>query len=132
MGETLSLPEIPWLALIPSLAPQSNDDMDHVDWHAFLQLYIHAAGDRKCQTTNLNMEILHANHRMLKTVYKFLDVDGSGGVSLEEFKTGIDLLNKRLSDDRKLTDPAALFHKIDRDGNGIIDIEDFEEMFKVI
>lgn len=132
MGKTLQLPEIPWLALIPSLAPQSNDDMDHVDWQAFLQLYVPAAGDRQCQKTNLNMEILHANHRMLKTVYKFLDVDGSGGVTLEEFKTGINLLNKRLPEDRKLSDPVALFQKIDRDGNGIIDINDFEKMFKVI
>jgi Ca2+-binding EF-hand superfamily protein len=132
MAESLSLPNLPWLSLIPSLAPQSNDDIEHVDWKAFLGLYVAAAGDRNCQETNLNMEILHANHKMLMTVFKFLDFNGNGFVDVKEFVTGMDLLNKRLPEERRLKDPEGLFQKIDRHGKGKISVEDFAEVFRVM
>jgi Ca2+-binding EF-hand superfamily protein len=131
MADSLELPDVPWLALIPSLAPQSNDDLEHIDWRAFLQLYVPSAGDRNCADTNINMEILHANHQMLITVYNFLDFDGDGRVDLEEFKTGVELLNKRLPEDRQIRDPVAMFRRIDRDGHGAFDMEEFEEVFRV-
>ena len=131
MADSLELPDVPWLALIPSIAPQSNDDLEHIDWRAFLQLYVPSAGDRNCADTNINMEILHANHQMLITVYNFLDFDGDGRVDLEEFKTGVELLNKRLPEDRQIRDPVAMFRRIDRDGHGAFDMEEFEEVFRV-
>jgi Ca2+-binding EF-hand superfamily protein len=78
------------------------------------------------------MEILYANHSMLVTVFKFFDVDGNGRISLQEFKTGINLLNKRLPSDKQIQDPEELFHALDLDGKGTIELEEFTEVFRVL
>ena len=78
------------------------------------------------------MENLLSNHGMLMTVYNFLDVDGDGMINKEEFKTGIDLLNKRVPEDRQLKNPEALFQQIDTDGNGKIDLREFSQLFSAI
>ena len=135
MAKSLELPEVPWLVLIPSLVPQTNHNgVDTIDWRAFLQLYSSSvvADKQTCQENHIIMEILYANHQMLMTVFKFLDFDGNGSIDVDEFKTGVDILNKRLPEDRQLKNPEALFRQIDRDGNGIIDLDEFEEVFKLL
>ena len=55
----------------------------------------------------------------------------NGSIGLQDFETTINLLNNRLPLDRQIKDPAALFRKIDQDGNGSNDIEECGEAFRV-
>ena len=69
--------------------------------------------------------------RELYVLFKRLDTDGSGGLSREEFRRGVGLLNENLPEGEKIEgDAAELFEAIDVDGNGIIDIEEWRTMLK--
>jgi len=130
MAEQLELPEMPWKSLQPNLAPTDGENSDEIDWRVFLKNH----SGRLCQSgmDTHQLETLHENHKMLWTVFKFLDVDNDGKVGLKEFKTGIALLNKHLSRERQLKDPDALFKVLDEGGRGSIDIAEFEKIFTVL
>jgi Ca2+-binding EF-hand superfamily protein len=66
---------------------------------------------------------------MLLTIFRFLDTDGSGDIDPEEFRLGIELLNKRLPEESHFQEHEELFQLLDVDGNGTIDIMEFEKIF---
>lgn len=72
---------------------------------------------------------LQQNKDMLLTIFKFLDTDGSGSIDPEEFRVGVDLLNKRIPGGAKFNDPDKIFHALDVDGSGTIDIDEFNSLF---
>lgn len=78
------------------------------------------------------LEVLYSNHEQLRTVFEFLDTDGSGTVSLEEFQAGIKLLNERLPPEQHLTDADNLkiFSAVDIDRSGEIDADEFYAVFQ--
>ncbi|CAB9506487.1 protein phosphatase PP1 [Seminavis robusta] len=78
------------------------------------------------------VEALQQNHEMLLVAFKYLDTDHSGAIDREEFQRGIELLNKRLADRHQVGDPMALFDLLDMDGNGEIDLNEFNQMFRVL
>jgi serine/threonine-protein phosphatase with EF-hand domain len=143
MSETLELPDIPWMALQPFLAPTTERDGDRILWRVFLDTHsasLSTESSNKAPTDSgvqgaldgVAMEILYANHSMLVTVFKFFDVNGNGRISLQEFKTGINLLNNRLPGDKQIKDPEELFHALDLHGTGSIELEEFTEVFRVL
>ncbi|CAJ1947787.1 unnamed protein product [Cylindrotheca closterium] len=75
------------------------------------------------------MNTLHENKDMLVSIFKFMDADGSGDIDLEEFKVGIELLNKRLPESSRFQDAEELFKLLDVDNSGSIDLEEFERVF---
>jgi len=75
------------------------------------------------------MNTLNENKDMLVSIFKFMDVDGSGDIDLEEFKVGIELLNKRLPASSHFEDAEELFTLLDVDSSGTIDLEEFERIF---
>lgn len=131
MARVLELPDVPWMALLPSLVHGEVDD-ENIDWRSFLALYTASVADKSCEESNIGMEIMHANHRMLMTVFKFLDFDGDGTITKEEFLKGVALLNNRLPQDRRLKDAEKIFHIMDADRSGYLDFAEFEEVFKVM
>ena len=130
MADQLELPEMPWKSLQPSLAPTTEKDSSSIDWQAFLKS--HSSKFNESGACPSEIQNLHSNHKMLWTVFKFLDVDGDGTVELKEFKRGVELLNKRLPKERQLMDPVSLFQMLDEDGNGVIDINEFQKIFAMI
>jgi len=75
---------------------------------------------------------LQENHEMLLLAFKYLDTDKSGAIDHDEFTRGITLLNKRLPERNKLGDPDELFKLLDADGNGEIDLTEFNAMFSAL
>jgi hypothetical protein len=75
------------------------------------------------------MSTLYENKQMLLTIFRFLDSDGSGDIDAEEFRVGIELLNKRLPEESHFQEHEELFELLDVDGNGTIDIKEFEKIF---
>jgi len=77
--------------------------------------------------------ILKRNHDMLRTAFKFLDRDGSGEIDFDEFRIGIDLLNKQLQGEGgQLRDAKELFDLLDADGSGSISLDEFSQIFDSI
>eukprot|EP00934_Nitzschia_sp_Nitz4_P005351 Nitzschia sp. Nitz4//scaffold90_size81538//17809//19191//NITZ4_005314-RA/size81538-processed-gene-0.16-mRNA-1//1//CDS//3329559996//5341//frame0 len=72
---------------------------------------------------------LHENKDMLVTMFKFLDKDGGGTIDMEEFRMGIDLLNRRLPESVHIQNPQALFDALDVDRSGALDLEEFASFF---
>ena len=93
MEQKPELPGAPWHELIPALVPKS---ARRVDEYIYWPIFIKTRGDG----TDRVIQNLRANHRMLMTVYNFLDEDGDGTTNKEEFTHGIELLNKRLPKNR--------------------------------
>ena len=131
MSTELDLPGMPWRALLGTLAPAA--DKDQIDWRAFLNRHSLSWMDRGA-LDDRQVEQLYDLHEQLLTCFKFLDVDGKGKgkVGPEEFKTGFELLNRRLSRQERLRNPDAVFKALDVDGNGYIMVEDFAKLFNVI
>ncbi len=74
-------------------------------------------------------ETLAKNHDLLKMAFEFLDRDGSGTITFEKWKVGIELLNKQLGPDEKVYDANELFTLMDVHGTGSIDLDEFNELF---
>uniref|UniRef100_A0A7S3DNW8 Serine/threonine-protein phosphatase n=1 Tax=Entomoneis paludosa TaxID=265537 RepID=A0A7S3DNW8_9STRA len=131
MSETIEFAGMPWVALQSRLAPAESSfwsSTSLIDVKAFLQSHsfkLHNSTDMEDEET----ETLAENHEMLLTVFKFLDTDGNGTLSPDEFKTGVNLLNKRLPPGRQLQNPEALFQNLDIDGNGEISFDEFTHGF---
>jgi hypothetical protein len=118
-------------------------DEDHLDdhripihWKSFLDHYV--AKDKSSSKSvsydphEEDIVALCNNHRMLLTVFKFFDANGSGTIDQDEFEKGIAILNRRLPTEWQLSDPVKLFGKLDIDGNGTISIDEFEQVFGVL
>jgi Ca2+-binding EF-hand superfamily protein len=79
-------------------------------------------------TSPINKEqigILAKNRDIIKVVFEFLDSDGDGTIGYDEWKVGIELLNKQLDANEKVYDARELFNSVDVDGSGSIDINAF-------
>lgn len=59
-------------------------------------------------------------------VFKLFDTDHSGTIDRKEFRDGVELLNARLPEGKQIKDADALFDKIDCDGDGEIDLDEFQ------
>ena len=75
---------------------------------------------------------LQENQEMLLLAFKYLDSDRSGAIDMEEFRRGIELLNKRLPERQQFGDPEELFRLLDADGSGEIDLQEFNQIFNMI
>ena len=124
MEQKPELPGAPWHELIPALVPKS---ARRVDEYIYWPIFIKTRGDG----TDRVIQNLRANHRMLMTVYNFLDEDGDGTINKEEFTHGIELLNKGLPKDRRL-DSDELFDRMDLNHVGEVDLEQFSNVFNTL
>jgi diadenosine tetraphosphatase ApaH/serine/threonine PP2A family protein phosphatase/Ca2+-binding EF-hand superfamily protein len=122
MAKTLDLQNVPWTTLQPTLAPTFGEDL--IDWKAFLEL--HTASIAEGAESG---EYVDESQTVLLTVFKYLDFDRDGSLSLEDFKTGVTLLNKRSPADRQLKNPDELFASMSS-GSDKISFEDFKRGFK--
>ena len=127
LSEVLELKEMPWRALLEPLVPAGARKGGLIDWKVFL--------DDSCAIMDDDLgseeaEILHENHEMLLTIFRFLDVAGKGEVGKEEFKVGVGILNQRLPAERQLQDTDAIFKVLDHNSTGSIDFEEFARLFR--
>ena len=68
--------------------------------------------------------LLKAEDRLLLSIFRFLDKDNDGGISREELDIGLSMMNKRIPEG------YDLFDELDKDDNGVIDIDEFSEIFE--
>ena len=133
MSNTIaSATAMPWRTLQSILAPTSFWTPNTIYVGEFLKscsLRLHQSDSVFSKDHHHAAETLAEHQEMLLTVFKFLDIDGDGTLSFEEFRTGIELLNKRLPKERHLLNAVELFEALDEDGNGVISFEEFRHGF---
>ncbi|KAL7574305.1 hypothetical protein ACA910_012547 [Epithemia clementina (nom. ined.)] len=129
MSKTIETPGMPWSVLQPRLAPTSFWSPRTINVQDFLQSHSLRVHHSDSIQDHHAAETLAENQEMLLTVFKFLDTNGDGTLSPKEFRTGVDLLNKRLPKDRQVRNINELFHALDEDGNGEISFEEFTHGF---
>ena len=60
----------------------------------------------------------------------YLDTNGDGKVSRAEWEAGVRLLNERLPLERRLPEAGTLFEKMDLDGSGELELDEFADAFR--
>jgi len=72
--------------------------------------------------------------KLLFLLFRAIDVDKSGTLEREEFVTGVEALNRNLPEGRRIVgeDVNALFDKLDEDGDGKVNIDEWKGVEKFI
>jgi Ca2+-binding EF-hand superfamily protein len=83
------------------------------------------------ETLSRLMDIIHKNRKDLKDTFRWLDSDGSGQITFEEFRTGLVSLHLISELDSETSDVVRqLFNRIDINGDGSIVYEEFFDAFQ--
>ena len=96
---------------------------ESIDWKKFLESRTISYGG----VTLGDAKTINQNRDRLITIFRELDKDGNGSLSLDEFEAGVAKLNKTLPKEKQLTHTVDLFNALDLDHNGEITFEEFEQ-----
>jgi Ca2+-binding EF-hand superfamily protein len=77
------------------------------------------------------VDALYSHHRLLESMFRFLDRSGDGLISVEDLRQGIDILNASLPEDAQTREIDKLVTIMDVSGKGQVDINEFFEMFRL-
>eukprot|EP01041_Mallomonas_annulata_P006008 gene6008-12113_t len=78
------------------------------------------------------VDVLYSQHQTLESVFYFFDTEGTGVITKQSFHCGCDLLNKTLPPSKVIKNWEAIIDLIDIDGSGMIDINEFFEMSRLL
>ncbi|XP_061732562.1 serine/threonine-protein phosphatase with EF-hands 2-like isoform X2 [Nerophis ophidion] len=120
---------VPWRVLRPQLVSVTEQGMvDYQQWIRELSLT-----EPHLQISNTSiLEIMYKNHSNLETIFRIIDTDHSGLISLEEFRQTWKLLSSHLKKEISEKALADLAHSIDFNKDGVIDINEFMEAFRLV
>lgn len=128
MESTLHL-GLPWRMLRPQLVNRSTDNMlEYKSWLA--DLAKEQLSHENIQSSLL--ETLYRNRSNLETIFRIIDSDHSGFISLDEFRQTWKLFSSHMKID--ITDDCIcdLARSIDFNKDGHIDINEFLEAFRLV
>lgn len=120
--------DVPWNMLRHQLVNVLPDG--RVDYASCLDQYVIEAGLKKNGPSIT--ETLYRNRSNLETIFRLMDKDNSGVVSMDEFEESCRLLNEHANSNIPLDSIEDLAKSIDMDKDGHIDFNEFLEAFRLV
>uniref|UniRef100_A0A3Q2WSX3 Serine/threonine-protein phosphatase with EF-hands n=1 Tax=Haplochromis burtoni TaxID=8153 RepID=A0A3Q2WSX3_HAPBU len=121
--------DLPWRMLRSQLVTCKNSEgtIDYYEW--FNELAI--TGSKTDVRTHRLLEMLYRHRSTLETIFRIVDTDNSGFISMQDFRQTWKLLSVYLK--MEITDEAIsdLAVTIDSNHDGSIDIDEFMEAFRL-
>ena len=129
--------EIRWLAIIDGIMPSSAlSGPNKVDYQLFISsltkvgLRTDRAASSEGTAVSL-VERLYLNRKHMEKVFKLIDRNGDGLITETEMASFVENIKKKLGDNsphrEHLEDLASVFAQLDRNHDGVIDINEFFE-----
>jgi serine/threonine-protein phosphatase with EF-hand domain len=124
--------KIPWLRMKHHLSEVSRNGKE-VNWHKTMEMtHVHSHAD-DLATDHAVSDALYQNKEELEMVFRLIDKDCSGHLSMEEFQEAIDILNKHAKKKNIISPEKAveLAKAMDVDKDGSISFNEFLEAFRL-
>ncbi|GFQ73959.1 hypothetical protein TNCT_223281 [Trichonephila clavata] len=121
---------LPWRLLCPKLA-HYDEDRQQVEYTTTLEDY-HTYTEGLIEDGHTLLEALYKNKDALETVFKMIDKDGNGSISMEEFADACAFLGEQLGKSIPPGTIQDLAHSIDMNKDGFIDLNEFLEAFRLV
>ncbi|XP_008324463.1 serine/threonine-protein phosphatase with EF-hands 2 [Cynoglossus semilaevis] len=120
---------LPWRVLRPQLVSSTCSGM--VDYQQWIRELTITKPNLEISDTSI-LETMYKNHSNLETIFRIIDTDHSGSISLEEFRQTWKLLCSHIQ--TEISDDAIddLAKCIDFNKDGSIDINEFMEAFRLV
>uniref|UniRef100_A0A8D0D2D5 Serine/threonine-protein phosphatase with EF-hands n=1 Tax=Sander lucioperca TaxID=283035 RepID=A0A8D0D2D5_SANLU len=119
---------LPWRLLRPQHVSSTQYGMvDYQQWIRELSIT-----EPKQEVNNSILETMYKNHSNLETIFRIIDTDHSGLISFEEFRQTWKLLSSHLQTEISDKAIADLAQSIDFNKDGVIDINEFMEAFRLV
>ncbi|ODM91769.1 Serine/threonine-protein phosphatase rdgC [Orchesella cincta] len=119
--------KLPWRLLRPKLA-ELDSATGLVKFATTFQE--ETQGDSEVDVTVA--EVLYRNKSSLETIFRIIDKDNSGYISMEEFAEACDLLGKHLSSPIPQQQKLEMAKSMDMNKDGKIDLNEFMETFRIV
>uniref|UniRef100_A0A1I8HDQ7 Serine/threonine-protein phosphatase with EF-hands n=1 Tax=Macrostomum lignano TaxID=282301 RepID=A0A1I8HDQ7_9PLAT len=130
MEEQLRL-ELPWRTLRPHLA-QLNKDGRLLYMSTFQRAAIQHRLSGGKEMANSVTETVYKNKEELETIFRIMDKDNSGQISLEEFKESCRILCQATQRQMTEDEVADMAKSLDLNSDGYIDFNEFLEAFRIV
>ncbi|XP_057675434.1 serine/threonine-protein phosphatase with EF-hands 2-like isoform X2 [Corythoichthys intestinalis] len=120
---------LPWRVLRPQIVSSTQHGM--MEYKQWIRELSFTDSHLKISGTSI-LEIMYKNHSNLETIFRIIDTDHSGVISMEEFGKTWRLLSSHLN--MQVSDKAVadLADSIDFNKDGVIDINEFMEAFRLV
>ncbi|XP_060043866.1 serine/threonine-protein phosphatase with EF-hands 2 [Erinaceus europaeus] len=120
---------LPWRMLRPQLVSSSTDNM--LEYKSWLEDLAKEQLSRENIQSSL-LEALYRNRSNLETIFRIIDSDHSGFISLDEFRQTWKLFSSHMNIDISEDGICDLARSIDFNKDGHIDINEFLEAFRLV
>ncbi|KAJ8338945.1 hypothetical protein SKAU_G00357310 [Synaphobranchus kaupii] len=120
---------LPWRVLRSQLVTSAEDGL--LDYHSWFSELAIKEPNTEIPHQSL-LETMYRHHSNLETIFRIIDTDHSGLISLEEFRQTWKLLSTHLNMEISNEAISDLVASIDFNKDGSIDINEFMEAFRLV
>lgn len=121
---------LPWRLICSKLA-RYDEKTGMVEYMSTMEDY-HTYTEGLIEDGHTLLEALYKNKETLETVFKMIDKDGNGSISMEEFSDACAFLGEQLGKQIPPGTIQDLAHSIDINKDGFIDLNEFLEAFRLV